>query len=265
MKYDSKFNKVKPYVNYQHPGWFGYSFTTKIGDGSASKIYKCTKDSTIYIAKRIHKREEWKTELAILKSLRDSSDKILKMIDHFISDRYIYLVTEYYGSHDLFDHIDANVPLPENYALALLSEMANCVRECHNLGIAHLDIKCENFMVISMDPPKLVLIDFGHAEYVHKNELIEGYSRYGTCFYLCPEGYYNYYSMKSDIWSLGICLYLFLTGDYPFDGDDDEYEENVLSNNLLLDYEFSPKVLDIITKCLAQNPKDRPNIDFLCV
>lgn len=266
MRYDSKFNKIKPYIDYSHPGWFGYHFTTKIGDGSASKIYKCTKESNVFITKRIHKREEWKTELAILKLLRNSqaTDKLINLVEYFISDRYVYLVTDYYGSHDLFDHIDANVPLPEDYALALLGEMANCVRECHKLNIAHLDIKCENFMVTSMNPPKLVLIDFGHAEYVHKNELVEGYSRYGTCFYLCPEGYSNHYSMKSDIWSLGICLYLFLTGDYPFDGDDDEYEENVLDNNIIMDDQLSPKVLGILSRCLAPNPRDRPDIDFLC-
>ena len=266
MRYDSKFNKIKPYVDYKHPGWFGYQFTNKVGDGSASKIYKCKhiQKDTEYIAKRIHKREEWKTELAVLRSLQNSSDRILEMIDYFISDRYVYLITRYYGSHDLFDHIDSNVPLPENYALELLGEMANCIRECHNLGIAHLDIKCENFMVISMNPPKLVLIDFGHAEYVGKNELVEGYTKYGTCFYLFPEGYDNFYSMKSDIWSLGICLYLFLTGDYPFDGDDDEYEENVINYNIVVDNTLSPIVMNILSRCLASNPKDRPDIEFLC-
>lgn len=264
MRYDSKFNKVRPYVDYRHPGWFGYKFTSKVGDGSASKIYKCTKEDDTYIAKRIHKKEEWKTELAILKSLQNTTEKILEMVEYFISDRYVYLVTKYYGSHDLFDYIDSNVPLSEEYALELIGEMAKCVKECHDLGIAHLDIKCENFMVISMTPPKLVLIDFGHAEYVHRNELVEGYTRYGTCFYLCPEGYYNYYSMKSDIWSLGICLYLFLTGDYPFDGDDDEYEQNVLEYRIVYDKGLSPRVIDILSKCLAMSPKERPDIDFLC-
>jgi serine/threonine protein kinase len=264
MRYDSKFNKVKPYVDYKHPGPAGYVFTTKIGDGSASKIYKCTKDSDTYIAKRIHKREEWKTELAVLRSLSaQDSERILKMVEYFISDRYVYLVTKYYGAHDLFDHIDSNVPLPEDYALTLFREMANCVRECHDMGIAHLDIKCENFMVISMNPPKLVLIDFGHAEYVGQNELVEGYTKYGTCFYLCPEGYDNYYSMKSDIWSLGICLYLFLTGDYPFEGDDDEYEENV-RNYDIIGLDASPKVQELIARCLAQSPRDRPDIGELC-
>lgn len=269
MKYNSKFNKTKPYVDYKHPGWFGYRFTTKIGDGSASKIYKCTRvvdsEDEVYITKRIHKREEWKAELTILRCLQQSEncDKLLQLVDYFISDRFVYLVTKYYGAHDLFDHIDANVPLQEDYAFSLLQEMARCVSECHRLNIAHLDIKCENFMVVSMEPPKLVLIDFGHAEYVRKNELVEGYTKYGTCFYLCPEGYSNNYSMKSDIWSLGICLYLFLTGDYPFEGDDDEYEENVLDYRINLDTNISPKATEILSKCLAYDPKKRPDIEYL--
>ena len=113
-----------------------------------------------------------------------------------------------------------------------------------------------------MEPPQLVLIDFGHAEFVDKKQIKEGYSKYGTCFYLCPEGYLNYYSSKSDIWSLGICLYLFITGDYPFYGDDEEYEQNVVNKNIKLDIDkLSPNVICILDACLNYNPKERATID----
>ena len=240
MKYNSRFNSVRPHINYGHP-CPNYRFTKKIGDGSASKIYKCQRtasvgDNELCIIKVIHKSEEWKAELNILKMLK-KSDRILGLMDHFISDRFVYIVTQFYEGFDLFDHIDLNVPLSEEYSLKLLREMAICVKECHDQNIAHLDIKCENFMVRKMDPPQLVLIDFGHAEFIDKKQIKQGYSKYGTCFYLCPEGYFNYYSSKSDIWSLGICLYLFITGDYPFYGDDDEYEKNVVNKNIKIDLE----------------------------
>ena len=271
MKYNSRFNSVRPHINYGHP-CPNYKFSKKIGDGSASKIYKCevqraeseeacAKEKCII--KVIHKSEEWKAELNILKMLK-KSDRLLSLMDHFISDRFVYIVTQLYEGFDLFDHIDLNVPLNETYSLKLLREMAICVKECHDQNIAHLDIKCENFMVRTMDPPQLVLIDFGHAEFIDKKQIKEGYSKYGTCFYLCPEGYYNYYSSKSDIWSLGICLYLFITGDYPFYGDDDEYEKNVVDKNMRLDRtKLTPHVLRILDVCLNYIPKERATIEEL--
>lgn len=263
MKYNSRFNSVRPYINYGHP-CPAYKFSKKIGDGSASKIYKCKKETgESCIIKVIHKSEEWKAELTILKTIK-TSDRVLGLIDHFISDRFVYIVTQFYEGFDLFDHIDLNVPLGESYSLQLLREMAICVKECHDQNIAHLDIKCENFMVRTMNPPSLVLIDFGHAEYIDRKQIKQGYSKYGTCFYLCPEGYSNYYSSKSDIWSLGICLYLFITGDYPFYGDDDEYENNVVNQNIKIDHEkLSPVVLNILNSCLHYNPKERITIEQL--
>ncbi len=263
MKYNSKFNSVRPYINYRHP-FPQYRFSKKIGDGSASKIYKCKNETNneSCIIKIIHKSEEWKAELNILKLLK-KSDRILGLVDHFISDRFVYIVTEFYDGHDLFDHIDLNVPLSETYSIQLLREMAICVKECHDQHIAHLDIKCENYMVRTMSPPRLVLIDFGHAEFIDKKQIKQGYSKYGTCFYLCPEGYYNYYSSKSDIWSLGICFHLFLTGDYPFYGDDEEYEYNVVRRNIRVNQQLSPTVLKILSVCLNYDPKQRATIEEL--
>lgn len=264
MKYNSRFKKVIPYINYTHP-CCKYTFKNKIGDGSASKIYKCTykDDPEKYcVIKRIHKKEEWRSELNILKRLKPSN-RLVNTLDSYESDRFVYIVTEFYNGSDLFDHIDINVPFNEDFAFRLFKEMVLCVDEIHKTNVAHLDIKCENFMVRSMDPPDIVLIDFGHAEIIEENVLKLGHSKYGTCFYLCPEGYANYYSMKSDIWSLGICFYLFLTGDYPFDGDDDEYEMNVMENNYIGSEKLSERAKNIIERCLEYNPKDRLGIGEL--
>ena len=254
-----RFRKLPNIMQYTHPNE-KYEFQKKIGDGSASKIYisKGRGDDREYIIKRISKGEEWRAELRILKMLKDS-DRLLKFIDSYFSDRFVYIVTEFYPGFDLFEHMDINVPFKPDYAKKLIKEMALCIKELHDLKIAHLDIKCENFMVRSMDPPRLILIDFGHAEKIEPNEIKLGYSKYGTCFYLCPEGYTNYYSMKSDIWSLGICIHLFLTGDYPFEGDDRDYERNVVKQHLCLD--TTDGYDELIKSCLEYNPQKRWDIE----
>ena len=266
-KQQQKFNEIEGFINFSHPST-KYTFEKKIGDGSASKIYICKENdtNTKVIIKRIHKKEEWKSELHILKLLTNTK-KLLEFLDIFISDRFVYIVTKFYEGFDLFEHIDINVPLGEEYTRLLVREMAICIKECHDMGIAHLDIKCENYMVLDMNDPNLILIDFGHAEKIELDQYKQGFSKYGTSFYLCPEGYHNMYSFKSDTWSLGICIYLFLTGDYPFDGnDDDEYEYNskncnILTNKTFLKKNISKEATELIMGCLQVDYKKRLNIE----
>lgn len=253
--------------NFNHPS-IKYSFLKKLGDGSASKIFvaqnKITKEKVI--TKRINKKEEWRNELNILKHLNETTDnkRLLKYVDFFETDRFAYIMTEMYKGYDLFDHIDINVPYTLKYSKLLIKEMAKCIRDCHKLNIAHLDIKCENYMSLQMEPvPKLILIDFGHAEKIDENIIKRGYSKYGTSFYLCPEGYNRIYSTKSDIWSLGICAHLILTGDYPFDNSEKDYSRNVKTGNVCVNKKLDDVSYEFISRCLMLDPIDRFDINEL--
>ena len=251
-----------------------YKYNNKIGDGSASKLYKGIAENNInkndnnvqygdkVIIKKIKKTEEWRSELNILKEIRNKSPRLLKLIDFYESNRFAYIVTDYYDGLDLFEHVDINVPYNLDFGKKLIKEMALCIKDCHDIGVAHLDIKCENYMVVRMDriKPEIILIDFGHAEKIEPNIMKEG-GYYGTCFYICPEGYKKFYSMKSDIWSLGICTHLILTGDYPFWGDDKEYSINVCKGNVTISEKLNGETTDFINKCLDYNPSTRLSID----
>lgn len=263
-----------------------YKFIRKLDDGSASTIHLGQNVDTgeKVIIKVISKRDEWRKELSILKEMASSNTgRILKYIDYFESQRNSYIVTEFCPGNDLFEHIDINVPYTEKESYMLLLEMCKCIKECHDKGIVHLDIKCENFMVrkdhlfskentdsgnaanLFLKTGNVVLIDFGHAE---KNKVEEirklkiGF-RYGTTFYLCPEGYEKVYSSASDIWSLGICLSLLLTSDYPFYGDEKEFMWNALQHNISLSREISERSKIILDLTLQADPDKRPDIDQL--
>lgn len=244
-------------IKLSHPSE-SYEFLCKITDGSASKIFKGKNKDTgdIVIIKRIPYFEEWRHELIILKKLI-GVPKVLQYIEEFRSDRYVYLVTKFYEGYDLYEHIDINVPYEPNYGKKLIREMAECIRECHDRGIVHLDIKCENYILTQVDPPQLILIDFGHAEITTMDVMKTGYSKYGTSFYLCPEGYAKFYSCKSDIWSLGVCSYLILHGDYPFPNHKKSAREGKI--------ELSPNLDDLgrdfFQGCLTHDPRDRFTIE----
>lgn len=261
MKY---FGKSIIVNKYKHPN-HKYKFLRKFGEGSASNIYvslnKDTNKETI--TKRISKDDEWKMELKILKLIKENPTKrLLELEDHYETEKFLYIITKKYEGYDLFDHIDVNIPYDDTNARKLIREMCKCIRDCHKLGVAHLDIKCENFMVLDPHIPRLVLIDFGHSEQV-SNGLKKGCSKYGTSYYLCPEGYDHYYSKKSDIWSLGICAHLILTGDYPFNGCSRKYDKAVCNDELRISPKICQSARDFIGKSLCGNPENRPNIHQL--
>jgi len=252
-----------------------YVSVRNLGEGSASTIFEGIDNYTNQkvIIKKISKNECWRKELEVLKRLQSStSGLILKYVDFYESQRNSFIITEFYKGFDLFEHIDLNVPYSKQKGLKLMYEMARCIKECHDDKIVHLDIKCENYMVKSNHlfegndlSGQIVLIDFGHAEIYKPNEQIEKIKRgynYGTSYYLCPEGYYDrIFSSKSDIWSLGICLALLVTGDFPFLGNKKEYYRNSLIENVCLSNNIDEDCANLIRDCLRIHPYNRPNID----
>lgn len=244
-----------------------YKFISKIDDGSASKLYLASIIDTNekVVIKKIKKNEEWKSELHILQLLKDSSPLILNLVDFYESFRSAYIVTTLYKGFDLYEHVEINVPYDIISAKKIIKNMLQCLKVCHDRNIAHLDIKCENFIVKENcnDENNLVLIDFGHSQLLDKDE-IQYRSQYGTLYYICPEGFDGYYSLKSDIWSIGICLHFILRGDFPFYGyEDDEYEESVRKREMRISSRIKGQEKEFIEYCLTYNPIHRPNIQQL--
>jgi len=119
-----------------------------------------------------------------------------------------------------------------NYNIKLLfKKMLKCLREIKKYNLSHLDIKLENF-VFDDATGKLSLIDFeGSQVYPRKNEFKPLATYVGTISYAPPEILNGTYHRNSDIWSIGICLWCILTGQYPFDLED--ITRNILSSYML--------------------------------
>jgi serine/threonine protein kinase len=257
-----------------------YKYIKKLNDGSASKLYLAhdTKLNKNAIIKKISKKESWREELNILQTiknirsanvLKENNDKLLNYVDFFENHMFAYIVTEYYEDFDLFEYVEINCPYDEISGSFLIKEMAKCIKVCHDIGIVHLDIKCENYIVKKFNPSdpssiELILIDFGHAEIIEPNtdDMIQGRFYYGTNYYLCPESEDKIYSKKSDTWSLGVCAFLILTGHYIFRGKVTDPERCYVKLDSECKYfNLSPEATDFIKYCLSFYHQDRPNID----
>ena len=98
--------------------------------------------------------------------------------------------------------------------------MLSAVNYLHQNSIVHGDIKPQNIHFKDQNDHIVKLIDFGTSRRVNEKHAMHGV--FGTSYYLAPEVIEGTYSEKCDVWSLGVILFILLSGVPPFAGNSDE-------------------------------------------
>jgi predicted Ser/Thr protein kinase len=132
---------------------------------------------------------------------------------------YHYLVMAYVEGRNLQELCDEMKRLDPREAVRIGYEVARGLEAVHAEGIIHRDIKPANILISSKAEVKIV--DFGLAfDAEDKTTLTVAGSIMGTPWYLSPEQAEGKRSdARSDLYSLGICLYLMICGVRPFVGE----------------------------------------------
>ena len=147
---------------------------------------------------------------------------IIRLIDLFENEDFLYIVMEQCAGGDLFKWLEErSFKLTEALARKLCHQLATAIYYLHSYGIAHRDLKPENILMTnSSDDAELKVVDFGLSKIVGPNETST--QPFGTLCYAAPEVLSSRpYGKEVDLWSLGVITYLFLAGSLPFDADDD--------------------------------------------
>jgi calcium-dependent protein kinase len=127
--------------------------------------------------------------------------------------------------------------------------------------IAHKDLKLENCLLKNKDDlTNIKLVDFGLSKDLSSQDMAQTAS--GTPFYVAPETLMLATCMKSDVWSLGVIMYLMLSGQMPFGGiSSQQILKNVMTQELKFDHpnfvHVSSEAKDLISKMLERDVDKR--------
>ena len=142
----------------------------------------------------------------------------------------------------------ASGPLPADEATGIAIQVAEGLREAHEKGILHRDVKPANIMLTPKGEVKIT--DFGLAELFEAASVPERDTSSGTVSYMSPERLRNEEAdRRSDIWSLGIVMYEMLAGRRPFE---DAYDQAVVYGILNLEPEPVAALRDDVSEELSR-------------
>ena len=132
-------------------------------------------------------------------------------------DGSLFIVMEFVEGHTLTALISEHGSLDPGRALRLGLQVAEGLQAAHRKGVVHRDIKPDNIMVETGDVVKVM--DFGVARLreLESSGLTQVGFMVGTPQYMAPEQIEGgEVTERTDLYSLGIVLYVMLTGEVPF-------------------------------------------------
>ena len=146
---------------------------------------------------------------------------IVQVYDFAEEGDIAYLVMEFIRGKELKNFFDANERFDIKEAVRIMCELLDALDFAHNAGIIHRDIKPANVMLDAQARTKLT--DFGVARVQDTDrtqaERTQAGTMVGTPAYMSPEQITGgTIDKRSDVFSAGIILYQFLTGEKPFTG-----------------------------------------------
>ncbi|XP_056100642.1 MAP kinase-interacting serine/threonine-protein kinase 2a [Rhinichthys klamathensis goyatoka] len=215
---------------------------------------------------------------------------ILELVEYFEDEDKFYLVFEKLRGGSILTHIHRRQHFNEQEASIVVQDIASALDFLHNKGMAHRDLKPENILCEHSDrisPVKICDFDLGSGIKLNSDSspisTPELLTPCGSAEYMAPEVVEAFneeasiYDKRCDLWSLGVILYIMLSGYPPFVGRCgtdcgwDWGEPCQACQSMLFEsiqegkYEFpekdwahiSPAAKDLITKLLVQDAKDR--------
>uniref|UniRef100_A0A8C4DK43 Serine/threonine-protein kinase n=1 Tax=Dicentrarchus labrax TaxID=13489 RepID=A0A8C4DK43_DICLA len=204
-----------------------------------------------------------RNEVAILQNLHHPG--IVNLECMFETPERVFVVMEKLHG-DMLEMIlsSEKSKLPERITKFLVTQILVALRHLHFKNIVHCDLKPENVLLASAEPfPQVKLCDFGFARIIGEKSFRR--SVVGTPAYLAPEVLRSKgYNRSLDMWSVGVIVYVSLSGTFPFNEDEDINDQ---IQNAAFMYpptpwkDISAEATDLINNLLQVKMRKRYSVD----
>lgn len=176
-----------------------------------------------------------------------------------------FLVMEFIRGTELKSSLSGNQLIDRKECVRVMCELLDALDFAHEAGVIHRDIKPANILLDSQGRAKLA--DFGVARLTDSDktsvERTQAGTMVGTPAYMSPEQIQGQrIDRRTDIFSAGIILYQFLTGQKPFSGEGAwTVAKKIVQEDpptpSSLNVSVSPEFDRVVAKALAKNPDAR--------
>ncbi|XP_030020758.2 titin isoform X2 [Manduca sexta] len=186
---------------------------------------------------------------------------VVGVVDAYTATQFVVIVMDYLWGGELLDRIVRDKHINEADLPPVVKQICNGLAFIHSQNIVHLDLKPENLVFAHPNSLVVKLVDFGLSRVLHEGSKIKAV--YGTREYVAPEILtFEPVNLNSDMWSLGVIVYMILSGSLPFNGDT---EAELTSKVISAQYHYenpafrtvSDLVKDFIDHLLVVNPRRR--------
>ncbi len=246
-----------------------YELLRRLGEGGMAQVYlardvRLGREVAVKVldrklAERPGFRERFMREARVAAAL--DHPNIVPLFD-FGDTEALYLVMPFVSGGSLQDVLP-RAPLPIGEVVTYGSQIADALEYAHQRKVVHRDVKPAN-MLIHADG-RLMLSDFGLAKIVnatHKLQAPRNRPDAGTPEYMAPEQVVGNSDSRSDIYGLGVVLYLLLTGRLPFSGSS---SHDVMQSHLYKEpapvRRYNPAVTSameaVVMRAMAKQPAER--------
>jgi serine/threonine protein kinase len=207
-----------------------------------TKLHSCIKDKVI-------------SEINILQNMNHPN--IIKLYEYKFDGDYLVLITEYCKDKDLEHWLNKNNSIDD---ITYVIKQTVCgIEYMHTNNILHRDIKSQNILLHNNT---IKICDFGFSTIIKENNMMFN-TICGTPLYMSPELLFmKPYTIKSDIWALGVLFYIIIYKTHPFGKltSLDDYRSKINMKIYYPPIEGLNNIIDIIKLMLQSKMEERPDI-----
>jgi polo-like kinase 1 len=251
-----------------------YTFLQRVGSGGFATVYSALEepDGVRYAIKCTSKarfarprvKDKLISEIEIHKELHHRH--IVEFMGVCQDDDFVYILLQFCPGGTLLDLLRRESRFSEHTTAGYCRQILEALAYIHKRRIVHRDLKPQNLLIAGDGLVKLS--DFGLSVRLSDDSNERHRSICGTPGYMSPEVVAGSYSRTRaiDIWALGVCAFMMLTGYHPFRGSNREETSRCIKH---VQYSWPSSVLfsnssrAFVDSLLRRNPSERPSASLL--